>query len=237
MRTSRLSRGLVSVTKSAARARRWRSGGVGARRVGGGHAGLHARAPAAAPRVVRRSAGVAAAGGAAGRARRCRAKRARCARSVSTSDVTSTQAPVTTCSELMMYCLPLSTVSAPSVICSARAARAAASTAAAAPPRRRWWRRRGRSSPGSAASRTSAPTRCAKWIAIFAIPVRRNELAERQREVGDRQARVGVAHRRADDDLHVDRPPCVDDRDASAAARSSGRRRRAGRSRAAIRAT
>src|ERR1041385_3550492 len=32
------------------------------------------------------------------------ANRARCARSVSTSDVTSTSAPLTTCSELMMNC-------------------------------------------------------------------------------------------------------------------------------------
>src|SRR5688500_17996280 len=45
-----------------------------------------------------------------------RPKRARCARSVSTSEVTSTSAPLATCAVLITGCLPLSTTSAPSVI-------------------------------------------------------------------------------------------------------------------------
>ena len=50
------------------------------------------------------------------------ANRARCARSVSTSDVTSTDAPVTTCSELMMNCLLAQHRQRPSVICIASSA-------------------------------------------------------------------------------------------------------------------
>ena len=82
--------------------------------------------------------------------------------------------------------------------------------------------RRGRRSRDAARLTTSAPTRCAKWTAIFAIPVIRQHAAEHQREVRDRQTGVGVAHRRADAESGRRRARSWPSRPAAASRRRPG---------------
>ena len=48
------------------------------------------------------------------------------------------------------------------------------------------------------------------------IPVIGHELAEHQREIGNREAGIGVPHRRADQNLHVDQAPWSPSRPAAA---------------------
>ena len=62
---------------------------------------------------------------------------------------------------------------------------------------------------GSRSVTTSAPTRCAKWTAIAAAPVIGDEVAEHPREVGNRQPRARVPHRRPDENLRVDEAVAV----------------------------
>ena len=50
----------------------------------------------------------------------------------------------------------------------------------------------------------AAPTRCAKWIAIFGSQWSGDEAAEHEREIRDREPGVGVPHGRAHEDLRVD---------------------------------
>ena len=129
--------------------------------------------------------------------------RTRKLRSVSTSDVPSTSAPLTTCAVLITGSLPLQTTNAPSVTCideeqQQQERRADQLAAAAMVIEHVAGRREDRERDDQRADPVREMNRDPR------VPHRRNQVAEREREIGNRQPRVGVPHRRADEDLRVD---------------------------------
>ena len=87
-------------------------------------------------------------------------------RNVRTSDVVSTSAPQTTCRLLIQTARWLRTVSAPSVTCTTPSATISAAGRVSS-RRRRWWRHTWPAVATIASETMSAPTRWAKWMAIF----------------------------------------------------------------------
>ena len=130
--------------------------------------------------------------------------RTRYARSVSTSDVTKSSAPVATCAVLTSSCLPVSTTEPPSAICSDEQRRQhhrrpheLRPIGVAPPDVEELLQHQDRHHEGAdAMDVVNRDLRC---------PGGRNQAAEDERKVGNREPRAGVTHRRAEQDLHVHR--------------------------------
>ena len=83
-----------------------------------------------------------------------------------------------------------------------------------------------RPSPGSPAVTTSAPTRCAKWIAIFAFQTAASRWPNASGKSGIASPGARVPHRRAEDNLAVDQRPSSTTAMRRSIGSSTGGRRR-----------